>query len=69
MVLEKYVLSLCVFKFLTIEPKKFWKVFASSISFEEISSISTSVIFSFDLVLFEKRGEIFFQNRLLSLTN
>ena len=60
-VLEKCVFSLCIFKFLAIELKKFWKVFANSISLEMISSFSTSVIFSFDLILFEKRGEIFFQ--------
>ena len=59
--LKRCVLSLCIFKFLTIELKKFWKVFATSISLEMISSFSTSVIFSFDLILFEKRGEIFFQ--------
>ena len=68
-VLEKCVSSLCIFKFLIIEPQKFGKAFATSISLEMISSFSTSVTFSFDLILFEKRGEIIFQNFLLSLTN
>ena len=68
-VLERCVSSLFIFKFLTIELKKFWKVLATSISLEMISSFSTSVIFSFYLILFEKRGEILFQNFLLSLTN
>ena len=68
-VLERCVSSFCIFKFLTIELKTFWEVFATSISLEMISSFSASVIFSYDLILFEKRGEIFFQNFLLSLTN
>ena len=67
-VLERCVLSLCVFKFLTIELLKVWKVFVTSTSLEMISSFSASVIFFFDLILFEKSGEIFFQNFLLSLT-
>ena len=68
-VLERCVSSVCLFKFLTIVIKKFWKVFATSISLEMISSFSISVIHYFDLILFKKRGEIFFQNLLLSLTN
>ena len=68
-VLERCVSSLYIFKFLTIELKKFWKVFATPIPLEMISSFSLSVIFSFDLILFEKWGEIFFQNFLLSLIN
>ena len=65
-VLERYVSSLCIFKFLTIELKKFWKFSTTSVSLEMISSFSTSVIFSFYLILFEKRGEIFFKKFLLS---
>ena len=68
-VLERCVLSLCILKFLIIDLKKFWKVFAASISVELISLFLTSVIFSFDLILFEKRAEIFFINILLTLTN
>ena len=60
-VVERCVSSLCIFEFLTIELKEFWKVLATFISLEMISSFSTSVIFSFDLILFEKTGEIFFQ--------
>ena len=68
-ILERCVSSLCIFKFLTIELNKFLKVFAFSVPFEIISSFSTKVIFYFDLILFEKRGEVFFQNFLLSLTS
>ena len=68
-ILERRVSSLCIFKFLTIELNKFLKVFAFSIPLEIISSFSTKVIFHFDLILFEKRGEVFFQNFLLSLTS
>ena len=68
-ILERCFSSLFIFTFLTIELKKSWKVFVASISIEMILSFSTSAIFSFDLILFEKRGEIFFENILLSLTN
>ena len=61
-VLERCVSSLCIFKFLTIELTKYWKVFATFISLEMISSFSTSMVFSFDLILFAKRREILFQH-------
>ena len=64
-VLERCVSSLCIFKFLTKELKKFWKISVASISLETISSFSTSAVFSFDLILLEKAGEIFFQNVFL----
>ena len=67
--LEKCISFLSILKFLTRDLKKFWEVFATSVSLEIISSFSTSVIFSLDLILSEKRSKIFFQNFLVPLTN
>ena len=65
-VLERCVSSLYIFKFLTKELKKFWKIFVASISLEMIPSFSTSAIFSFDLILLEKGGEIFNKFKLFN---
>ena len=67
LVLERCVSSLCIFKFLTIELKKFWKFFTISVSLEMISSFSTSVVFSLYLIFYLKKGARFFSNIFIVL--
>ena len=52
-------------RFQTILSKLFLKFLAISASSDMISLFSTTVPFSFDFILFEKRGETLFQKFLL----
>ena len=58
-----------IFKHFTALLKNSWKVSATFLSLEMILSFSISAILSLDLILLEKRGAMFFQNFLLSLTS
>ena len=57
---------IAIFNLSTTVLKKSWKIFTSLESSVTISAFSTRAIFSLDFILFQNKGETFFQKFLLS---